>query len=658
MGLTNFTTNSDDDQNDSGASGGGFGTPTGPGGSGLPAMFSSQSASGIEGILVNYNERFKTASPAMFRDTVIQQALSVLIRKDKPNPMLLGGAGVGKTKIVEEIARLIANGDAMIPDTLRDKVIYELPLSALVAGAGVVGQLEERVTEIIAFATEPKNNVILFVDEIHMLGDTHDPIYRKVAQIFKPALARGEMRLIGATTNQEVRKIEDDPAFERRFTRLIVDELTREQTVDVLMAVRASLLKHHNHKVTVSDELVAQTAVIADEFARASQHRPDSAVTLLDQALADLIVSHNNAIAQAQRAGDTAIVQALQAVPTLNLTEQKLRSVAVRLASGVAEKTAFDAVALRQSLSTLRGQDEVLDELVEDLEREELGVFPRTKPVAWMLAGPSGVGKTETVKRVAVELTGQKPIMLNMGEYAHEHDISKLIGSGPGYVGSDSNKELPFDTLESNPYRVILLDELEKAHPKVHQLFLTALDEGWMRMASGKVVDFSKATIIATTNAGKEHIGKPTLGFSASSEPERLSTQRLASILKEHGFAQEFIGRFRRLVAYAPISREVYSEILADTYERERQRILAEKPYMGANVPTLDDRTLAEAVAESYLPEQGARPAQNTARRLIEDALMAARRAANGTAAVPNSAAHIVTSVDTGVQDDGLATQS
>ncbi|PDQ35493.1 MAG: hypothetical protein B5766_05355 [Candidatus Lumbricidophila eiseniae] len=631
MGLTNFT-NTDDDQNGTGNGPGGPNVPVFPSLPGMPGIPGQHSSDDITEILINYNERFKNAVPAMYRDAVITQTLAVLIRKDKPNPLLVGPAGVGKTKISEEIARMIATAHLAVPDALRDKTVYELSMSALVAGAGVVGQLEQRVTEIIAFATDPKNKAILFIDEIHVLGESRDPVYSKVSQILKPVLARGDMHLIGATTAQESRKLEDDPAFQRRFTRLIVDELTCEQTIEVLKSARAGLLTHHQHKVTVSDQMLALTATIADEYSRASQHRPDNAMTLLDQALADLIVAHGTALAQAQRSGNNTVVQALQAVQQLTLSEQKLRSVALRLASGVAEKAPFDAQALRETLRCLRGQDEVLEELIDALERDQLGAFARTRPTVWMLAGPSGAGKTETVKRISEQLTGQKPIMLNMAEYSLEHDLSKLIGSGPGYAGSDSNKELPFDTLESNPYRVILLDELEKAHRTVHRLLLTALDEGWMRMASGKVIDFSKAIIIATTNAGKDSLGKPAVGFATSgSTPERMSAQRLISVLKEH-FDHEFIGRFQKLVAYAPISRTTYAEILGGAYERERIRLLNQKPHLGARVPILSDDALLEAVQETYLAEQGARPAERAARRLIEDALIATQPAAQSRA--------------------------
>lgn len=623
MGISNFTAPKDDDDNNAasglaGALTAALGGNAGPAGNGAPD---------VTDLLIDYNAKFKTASPALFREKIVEQALAVLIRRDKPNPLLVGPAGVGKTRIVEEVARLIATGSPVVPSALRDKTVYELPISSLVAGAGIVGQLEARVAGLVDFASDPASKAILFIDEIHVLADTRDPVYSKIAQILKPALARGEMHVIGATTGQEGRALGDDPAFQRRFARLIVDELTREQTVRILHGARGAYVSHHGNAVTVSDAMLETIAVVADETSRADQHRPDTAVTLMDQALADVVVAHSAAIAKAQASGNRNALQALQAMPVLSLTEAKLRSVALRLASGVAVKAQLDEQALIDSLAQLEGQGEAVAELLDALRRDRLGAFPRTRPVAWMLAGPSGSGKTETVKRIAAHLTGQEPIMLNMGEYAHAHDISKLVGAGPGYVGSTSNRELPFDTLESNPYRVILLDEIEKADRSVHRLLLTALDEGWMRMADGRSVDFSKATIVATTNAAREAIGKNPVGFQATGAcGARLTQAQLASALKE-SFDAEFLGRFQKLLAYAPITREVYGRILGAAYSRERSRLLTESPRLGALVPDLDQALLEQTVQGTFLPEQGARPAERAARALVEDAIIAGQAA-------------------------------
>jgi ATP-dependent Clp protease ATP-binding subunit ClpA len=625
MGLNNFTPDDDDDANggnggNGGGPGGGFGLPS------HPQMGSvTGSLNAIEDMLIDYNERFKNASPALFRDAQISQAISVLIGKTKPNPLLVGPAGVGKTRIVEEIARAIANKSPLIPKQLSKSTVYELPLSNLVAGAGIVGQLEERLAALVDFATNPKKDAIVFIDEIHLLQDSNNPTYEKVSQILKPALARGDMRLIGATTMNEAKAFDDDPAFQRRFTRLVVDELSRDQTLEVLFAARDSFVAHYNHKVTVDDDVLTKLVVIADENSRAASHRPDNALTLLDRAMADTVVAHSTAMANATLAGNTGAAQALGGLVSMPLRETKLRSVAVRLMTGLATKETFDEARVLEKLERIKGQDSIVEELIDALRRDDLGAFPRKKPLAWMLAGPSGVGKTEVAKIVAQELTNQPPIMLNMGEYSNEHDASRLIGAGPGYIGSDSNKELPFDTLESNPYRVILLDEFEKSHRSIHQLFLTALDEGWMRLANGKVIDFSKSIIIATTNGARDALTKQPTGFGVTVTPGKISRQDLSRALKDH-FAPEILGRFSKLIAFAPLSIDTYREILVGCYERERERIESSDPRTAAMIPIpIDPAELDSVVSETYVSDLGARPAEQAARVLIEDAVMAAR---------------------------------
>lgn len=625
MGLSNFTTDDDDDdQNSSGPGGPGSGGPP------PPSMAGALQSNDVEDMLINYNKRFKSADPARFRDAVIAQTTSVLISKNKPNPLLVGPAGVGKTRIVEDIARRIATDDPLVPDQLKGWTIYELPLSNLVAGAGMVGQLEQRLTELVDFVSDKKKKAILFIDEIHQIasgGGSKDPVYDKVAQILKPALARGDFRLIGATTTNEAKRLDEDPALARRFSRLIVDELTREQTYQVLLGARASLLGHYNHKVSVSDDVLHEAVIIADENSKTSQHRPDNALTLLDRTMADAVVHHNEQIARAQKAGDQTTLQALQSIPTIKIRGSKLMTVAKKLMTGVAEKHDFSVEEVISAFSKIRGQDEVLDDVVDIISRDQLTVFPRTKPLASMFAGPSGVGKTETAKIIAEAVTGQKPIILSMAEYSEPHTVASIIGSPPGYVGSVSAggaAEKPFDPLESNPHRVIVLDEFEKAHDKVKQIFLGAFDEGVLKTAEGTDVDFSKAIVIATTNAARDATSKPMTGFTpASAQNQRISQQDLVRMLKDH-FAPELLGRFTQIVAFNKLERDTYGEILHAAYQRERARILTEAPKQGRRIPDLDDDALRCAVAESYLPEQGARPAEAKARRLIEDALLSA----------------------------------
>ncbi|MFC4048364.1 AAA family ATPase [Actinomadura syzygii] len=622
MGLSNFTGNSGgDDTNDALPP---SLPPSGP--LALPADY------GIaEDLLVDYNEKFQNAEPTMFRDTLIGQTISVVISKNKPNALLVGPAGVGKTKIVEDIARRIALGDTLIPDQLRDHTIYELPIANLIAGSGIVGALEDKLMELIDFATNPKNKAILFIDEIHQItGSTGsgsgggNPTAQKISQILKPALARGDMSVIGATTTTESRAFDDDPAFSRRFSRLIVDELTLEQTAAVLSTVRPGLLAHYRQQITVSDAVLAETVTIAEENSRAGQHRPDNAITLLDRAMADRVLEQKRLIVQAEKAGDTAMVQALQAVPQVPLTAKRILDVAKRLMTGNAQRKDFDVTVLHAALTDrLQGQDGILDRLTDRLAREQLQLFPSTTPTTWMFAGASGVGKTAAAKIIAEEMTGAEPIILNMAEFHTPSSVSKIVGAPPGYIGSDSNQELPFDTLESNPHRVILLDEFEKSDKAVQRLFLSAFDEGYIRNSHGKLLDFSKALVICTTNAAQESLNGQRIGFgSAQTAP---STRSLNKALAEV-FDAELLGRFSMLVGFNPISKEVYRDIICSHYTRCREQIAAAKPRLAQILPDAIPDDEAAAMSEAtFVPSLGARPAGRAVRTWIEDRLLAAR---------------------------------
>ncbi|WP_326742870.1 AAA family ATPase [Streptomyces sp. NBC_01768] len=620
MGLSNFTPGgSDDDKNNGGSLPPGF-PPMGPPSSG--------SADDVKELLVDYNEKFKNADPTMFRDTLIEQVLSVVISRTKPNALLVGSAGVGKTKIVEDIARRIALGDTLIPDQLKGHTIYELPITNIIAGAGIVGSLEERVKAIVEFASDSKNKAILFIDEIHQItggSSSHgDSTGRKISQILKPALARGRMSVIGATTSTESRAFDEDPAFARRFTRLIVDELSMEQTLDVMTTVRPGLMAHYRHQIGVCDDVLAETVKIAEENSRAGQHRPDNAITLLDRAMADRVLEQKKLIAQAENAGDTALAQTLRSIPQVPLTNTRVLDVAKRLMTGNAQRKDLDVAALRATLaSRLQGQDDVLEKLTDRLAREELDLFPTKTPKTWLFAGASGVGKTETAKIISEHMTGTEPIILNMTEYHTEWSTSKIIGSPPGTIGSDSNQELPFDTLESNPHRLILLDEFEKADKAVQRLFLSAFDEGYIRNAHGKMLDFSKALVICTTNAAREALSGSSIGFGSG--PKTISHQSLTKALANF-FDAELLGRFSLVVGFNPIDEPTYRQIMAADYDRQRERIVEAKPRLAQALPAKMPDDELHAIAETtYADSQGARPARKAVRSWIEDHLLAAR---------------------------------
>ena len=609
MGLSNFT------PTDIGGGSGSSGGPSIP----LSALLNPPLTGGsdINDMLINYNETYKSATPALFRDEIVTQTMSIISSSRKPNALLVGPAGVGKTAIVEEIARRIANKEASVPPQLANTTIYELPIATLVAGAGVVGDLENRITEIIKFAQDANNDALLFIDEIHLIADSNNTTYAKIAQILKPAMARGYIRVIAATTMGEAKKLDDDPAFKRRFSSVIVDELTREQTREILDIVLPGMLTHYQNKVTVAPDVLDEIVMTADRL-MSTGHRPDTAITLLDRALSHSVISHHAAIQEALASGNTTSAQMLQQITHIPLTAKRLNTIAMLLVTGQSQPPHLDAQALQTELSRLRGQEEVLPRIVDALRRRELNIFPSTRPTSWLFAGASGVGKSETATIISSMVTGQKPIILNMAEYHDSASINRIIGSPTGYVGSDSAKERPFDTLASNPYRVIVLDEFEKADMSVQRLFLSALDTGEIQMANGPAVDLSRCIVIATTNAGRQKLSGSQMGFG--DHKHSMSKQSLTKELQK-SFDAELLGRFDDLIAFMPLGADDYAQILRDEYDRQVKRICAERPDLSFGA--IDDDTIARLVDETWLVDQGARPAIRAIRALIEDTLLA-----------------------------------
>ena len=609
MGLSNFT------PTDIGGGGSGSSGPSIP----LSALLNPPLTGGsdINDMLINYNETYKSATPALFRDEIVTQTMSIISSSRKPNALLVGPAGVGKTAIVEEIARRIANKEVSVPPQLANTTIYELPIATLVAGAGVVGDLENRITEIIKFAQDANNDALLFIDEIHLIADSNNTTYAKIAQILKPAMARGYIRVIAATTMGEAKKLDDDPAFKRRFSSVIVDELTREQTRDILDIVLPGMLTHYQNKVTVAPDVLDEIVMTADRL-MSTGHRPDTAITLLDRALSHSVISHHAAIQEALASGNTTSAQMLQQITHIPLTAKRLNTIAMLLVTGQSQPPHLDVTALQTELSRLRGQEEVLPRIVDALRRRELNIFPSTRPTSWLFAGASGVGKSETATIISSMVTGQKPIILNMAEYHDSASINRIIGSPTGYVGSDSAKERPFDTLASNPYRVIVLDEFEKADMSVQRLFLSALDTGEIQMANGPAVDLSRCIVIATTNAGRQKLSGSQMGFG--DHKHSVSKQSLTKELQK-SFDAELLGRFDDLIAFMPLGADDYAQILRDEYDRQIKRICAERPDLSFD--PIDDDTINRLVDETWLVDQGARPAIRAIRALIEDMLLA-----------------------------------
>lgn len=572
--------------------------------------------------LLNMNNRFKNKSNCKFREDVIDQTLSVLIGQEKPNPLLIGEAGVGKTKIAEEIAHRLANNHVTIPDMIKGSTIFGFQLSNLVAGSGIRGQLEEKVKELLEFASDKKNKVILFIDEIHMLF-SGDPSYEQISQILKPALSRRDIKVIGATTMSEAQKLYKDPAFERRMQSVIVNELTEEQSLEILESLAPNTAQYFGTNPLTTD-LLRFMVDMSQKYSNGKSHQPDASVTLLDRVCANLHVKRKRDIENAKdpNTGNPQLLQILQTTPII-VNETNIESTAVSLLRGHASNPTVDYDQVTTEIKeTVLGQNEQIDFVMSKAKGRSLGLFETTKPLAFLWAGNSGTGKTELAKQIAKRIVDTELIIINMNEFSESHHTARLIGAPAGYVGYDSMQELPLDPLKTNPYRVILLDEFEKAHRDVRRLFMTALDEGYMKTARGERIRFDKAIIIATTNEGFSTKKEPTVGFNTQTTKENAVTATLDRF--GDTFEPEILNRFQNnIVAFNDISKEVYGTILQNVYKKRLEYIALKKPkFRKRFADELDEATLQELVDNSYVKEFNARPAGATIDNYIESQII------------------------------------
>lgn len=553
-------------------------------------------------------------SPVLFRDSILTQLQSILIGKRKPNALLIGPAGTGKTAIAEELAARIKAKDPALPPSLLTKTIYSLQVSDLISGSSLLGQLEQKVNEIVDFLQDPKNEAIVFIDEIHQLMSGKNA-YQTIAQILKPALSRGKLRVIGATTTQEAKELDTDPAFNRRFTRVLVDELSKAQTVEILMASVPGLVQHYKQTFSFDNDTANLVVSIADEFCSAGSHRPDNAITLLDRCIANGVMDKQSMLASP----DPAIQAAAKALTGIVLSENSIRQTALKLATGNNEPTPFDEGRFRKDFERIYGQDAVLEPLLRLMKRHTAHLRPQTKPLTILFMGASGTGKTEVTKILAQNYLTEKPIILNMTEYASPASIARIIGAPAGYVGYDQNDELPFDALDTNPYQVILLDEFEKCHKSVQTLFMRVFDEGVLKTSRGKVIDFTKSIIIATTNAGCTNDARQAVGFACGPETA-LSDKQLIQTLQSY-FSLELLNRFQKRYRFADIDEETFQKILKDVYAREVLEIKAMRP----RAPLSDTLSDADALALSrkyYNKAFGARPAAEAVSEHIDEIMV------------------------------------
>lgn len=579
------------------------------------------------------------------RDKEIARTIQILSRRQKNNPCLIGEPGVGKTAIAEGIAQRIVSGD--VPFRLKNKKLYLLDLTALVAGTQFRGQFESRVKGLID-EVKSAGNVILFIDEVHNLVGTGDSEgSMNAANILKPALSRGEVQVIGATTFKEYRKyIEKDSALERRFQPVTVAEPTVDNTYDVLLGIRDYYEKHH--RVKISDELLKRCAVLSERYIN-DRFLPDKAIDLLDEACAyrsirstelseydelsqslEKLREEQKALEEAQEPDyekiaeikgnvsrdEEKLAELEKAVQNLNVTENDVSKV-IELWTGIpAAKVAESEYKKMASLDTelkkhIIGQDEAVDAVSKAIKRTRVQLSKRRRPASFIFVGPTGVGKTELVKVLAEELfDGNEPLIrLDMTEYMEKHSVSRLIGSPPGYVGYDEAGQLT-EKVRRKPYSVVLFDEIEKAHPDVMNILLQILDEGKINDAQGRSVNFENTIIAMTSNAGSTD---KSTGVGFNKTAGEISKEKAMKALSEF-LRPEFLSRIDEVVVFNPLTKENYHDIAALMLD-EMKDPLAEK-----GITLKYDDSALDAIAEkAFGGKFGARDIRRVIRTDIED---------------------------------------
>ncbi|HBI85005.1 MAG TPA: chaperone ClpB [Ruminococcus sp.] len=579
------------------------------------------------------------------RDSEIARVIQILSRRQKNNPCLIGEPGVGKTAIAEGIAQKIASGD--VPFHLQDKKIYLLDMTALVAGTQFRGQFESRVKGLVEEVKE-QGNVILFIDEVHSLvgaGDSEGSM--NAANILKPALSRGEVQVIGATTFTEYRKyIEKDGALERRFQPVKVDEPTVEDTVQILEGVAKYYEKFH--RVSIPKEMLRLCAVLSERYIT-DRFLPDKAIDLLDESCAYVSIRHPE-LTELDRLveridelkaeideiddGTSTDYQLLQErkFELINLTKRReeliknqteVQVTASDLAHVIEIWTGIPAnkieeteyAKLRDLEAHLRehiiGQEEAISALARAIKRSRVQMSVRRRPASFIFVGPTGVGKTELVKVLSSELfdSTEPLIRLDMTEYMEKHAVSRMIGSPPGYVGYDEAGQLT-EKVRRRPYSVILFDEIEKAHPDVMNLLLQILDEGRIDDAQGRNINFENTIIVMTSNAGSTD---KSTGVGFNRTEEEISRDKALKALKDF-LRPEFVGRIDEVIVFKPLTVEDYTKI-ADLMLKETREALSER-----GVAIDWDETALQRIAEkAHGQRYGARDIRRVLRDDVED---------------------------------------
>ncbi len=579
------------------------------------------------------------------REVETERVIQILNRRQKNNPCLIGEPGVGKTAIAEGLAQRIAAGD--VPYKLRDKEVFLLDLTALVAGTQFRGQFESRMKSLIGEIKEC-GNIILVIDEVHNLvgaGDAEGSM--NAANILKPALSRGEIQVIGATTFSEYRRyIEKDAALERRFQPVTVAEPTIEEACQIMQGVAKSYAEFHG--VSISPEIARQCVVLSERYIT-DRFLPDKAIDLLDEACSDVNLRSKelSQLAELKKERDdyelelkmltedtesqdyerlatirsrlyqlSAQIEKLSQVPPPPVTIENLARIIELWTKIPASKIQAQEYEQLQNLAArlkehIVGQDQAVEAVARAIRRNRVGISPKKRPVSFIFVGPTGVGKTELVKCLANDLFDSVDalVRLDMSEYMEKHTVSKLIGSPPGYVGYDEAGQLT-EKIRRRPYCVVLFDEIEKAHPDVLNILLQVLDDGRITDAQGRVVNFENTIIVMTSNAGSEgRVGGLGFGRTDLEQTADKTMKALRDFLRP-----EFLNRVDEIVTFNHLSEENFLGI-ADIMLRELKESLANR---GLTL-TWDDSVPAALVKKAYSVTYGARNLRRTIQRELED---------------------------------------
>lgn len=580
------------------------------------------------------------------RDNEIYRTIQILCRRSKNNPCLIGEPGVGKTAIAEGLALKIASGD--VPAKLANKEIQLLDLTSLVAGTQFRGQFEGRVKGLVE-EVKSEGNIILFIDEVHNLvgtgGDSEGSM--NAANILKPALSRGEVQIIGATTFTEYRKyIEKDAALERRLQPVKVEEPSIEDTYQMLLGIREYYENYH--KVQISDTLVHSAVTLSERFIN-DRFLPDKAIDLLDEACtcanlrnkniseyearlnekADLIIREQNlmeakepdyeAIAKVKQdimQCETRINQLVPLVENSPVTEEDLARV-IQLWTGIPAQKIVESDLRRLAdldkklKAKVIGQDEAVDVVAKAVRRGRICVSPRRRPSSFIFVGPTGVGKTELVKQLANELfdTPETLIRLDMSDFMEKHSVSRIIGSPPGYVGYDEAGQLT-EKVRRKPYSVILFDEIEKAHPDVMNILLQILDEGKITDAQGRTVSFENTVIVMTSNAGSSR-SEGALGFGKTQGD--INKEKALKALKDF-LRPEFLGRVDEIVVFNDLDEDAFKDIAVLMLDEFKAPLIDKGISFSYTQAAVD-----ELAKQSVGGTRGARDLRNNIRRKVED---------------------------------------